>query len=222
MTPRARGRPRAYDPDKAINAILRVFWINGFDATSLDDLSAATNMRRPSLYQAFGNKEQIYKLALERYRNIVAKEVMRPLVTERTLVGALESAFDAAISLYSSGDPPAQGCFELSTGLTVASRSREIAQVLAEGARWRLAIAQRRLDRAQREGDLGASVDIVSRALLLRSTFESLAIQAKLGTSVESLRQLAQASTALISCSSRWCGPYRIHRTIAARVTTAR
>ena len=56
-----RGRPRAYDPETALSQAMAVFWDAGYAATSLDDLSAATGMNRPSLYGAFGDKHALYQ-----------------------------------------------------------------------------------------------------------------------------------------------------------------
>ena len=65
---KTRGRPRAYDPDRALQAAQDVFWRKGFAETSLDELSAATGMNRPSLYAAFGDKKAIYLKTMERCR----------------------------------------------------------------------------------------------------------------------------------------------------------
>src|SRR3954466_14833928 len=67
IPPKRRGRPRAYEPDVALARALDVFWKDGFAATSLDDLSAATGMNRPSLYGAFGDKRELYKKSYESY-----------------------------------------------------------------------------------------------------------------------------------------------------------
>ena len=66
--PKRRGRPRAYQPEVALARALDVFWKEGFSATSLDDLSAATGMNRPSLYGAFGDKRELYIKSYESYR----------------------------------------------------------------------------------------------------------------------------------------------------------
>src|SRR3954451_6934537 len=66
--PRKRGRPRTYDPDLALSRAMDVFWKDGFAGTSLDELSAATGMNRPSLYGAFGDKRDLYIKAYQHYR----------------------------------------------------------------------------------------------------------------------------------------------------------
>ena len=66
--PKRRGRPRAYEPDVALARRSTCSGRDGFAATSLDDLSAATGMNRPSLYGAFGDKRELYIKSYERYR----------------------------------------------------------------------------------------------------------------------------------------------------------
>ncbi len=68
VEPKRRGRPRAYQPEVALARALDVFWKEGFAGTSLDDLSAATGMNRPSLYGAFGDKRELYIKSYQRYR----------------------------------------------------------------------------------------------------------------------------------------------------------
>src|SRR6478736_4222677 len=69
VAPKRRGRPRAYQPEIALGKALDLFRKGGFAATSLDDLSAATGMNRPSLYGAFGDKRGLYIKAYQRYRD---------------------------------------------------------------------------------------------------------------------------------------------------------
>src|SRR5258707_2113008 len=78
VVPKRRGRPRAYQPDIALGKALDLFRKDGFAATSLDDLSAATGMNRPSLYGAFGDKRELYIKSYARYRDD-ARSVMREI-----------------------------------------------------------------------------------------------------------------------------------------------
>src|SRR5271154_7290423 len=79
---RRRGRPRAFEPETALTQALDVFWQDGFAATSLDDLSAATGLNRPSLYGAFGDKRALYLQAYRQYRKR-ANEALAPLFQAR-------------------------------------------------------------------------------------------------------------------------------------------
>src|SRR5437773_766249 len=62
-----RGRPRAFDPDAALERAMHVFWAKGYEGATLSDLTRAMRINRPSLYAAFGNKEQLFRKVLDRY-----------------------------------------------------------------------------------------------------------------------------------------------------------
>src|SRR6266550_1867348 len=64
-----RGRPRAFDPDAALDRAMHVFWAKGYEGASLSNLTRAMRINRPSLYAAFGNKEQLFRKVLDRYMN---------------------------------------------------------------------------------------------------------------------------------------------------------
>src|ERR1700684_4513583 len=101
--PLRRGRPRQYDPDQALAKAAAAFWKGGFAATSLDELSAATGMNRPSLYAAFGDKRALYLKAYAHYRAEV-REIFRPIfLAEAPLRDKLRRILVAALDLYSSG-----------------------------------------------------------------------------------------------------------------------
>src|SRR5690349_19624427 len=98
--PKRRGRPRAYDPDTALDRARDLFWDAGFAATSLDALAAATGMNRPSLYLAFGDKRALYRQILDRYRGFARDALAEALSPERPLREAIGAVYRRAIGLY--------------------------------------------------------------------------------------------------------------------------
>src|SRR6266704_1320250 len=100
--PKRRGRPRAYEPEIALARALDVFWKDGFAATSLDDLSAATGMNRPSLYGAFGDKRELYKKSYERYRNRARVRMGEVFAADMPLRPRLLRIYGIALDMYLS------------------------------------------------------------------------------------------------------------------------
>src|SRR5437879_9656892 len=115
VAPKRRGRPRAYQPEIALGKALDLFRKDGFAATSLDDLSAATGMNRPSLYGAFGDKRELYIKSYQRYRADARAAMLDIFRDELPIRQRLERSFAVALDIYLSGDAGPRGCFTVMT-----------------------------------------------------------------------------------------------------------
>src|SRR5215472_8400576 len=128
-----RGRPRAYDAEEALAQARDAFWDGGYTGTSLDDLSDATGMNRPSLYGAFGDKRALYLETLDRYRELGREAMKEELSYQLPLADALRRVFARAISIYAAGRHGARGCYLVGTAATESVLDQEIRSVFAAG-----------------------------------------------------------------------------------------
>ena len=187
----ARGRPRTFDEDAALNAAVQVFWHKGLAATSLDDLAAAMQMNRPSIYNAFGNKDTIYRKALERFCGQLDAGMAETLGADSSLQAGLMAFFGRAIAVY-SGTRPAMGCLMICTAPSAALSHPEVGADL-RGLIARLDLGfTRRLQRAQQEGELPPHAQPALTAKLLQATLHTLALRARAGASKRELKALAR------------------------------
>ena len=131
--PKRRGRPRAYEPDIALGKALDLFRKQGFAATSLDDLSEATGMNRPSLYGAFGDKRELYIKSYQRYREDARASMVEIFRQEMPLRQRLERIYAAALNIYLSGETSPRGCFTVVTAASEAVADPEIRAMVIEG-----------------------------------------------------------------------------------------
>ena len=107
MSKKARGRPRNYDPDRALETALEAFARAGFAGTSLDDISAATGMNRPSLYAAFGDKKSIYRKAVDKFNREFLERLGQALFAGAGLEDDLVGFYLATFPVYlAPGDAP--------------------------------------------------------------------------------------------------------------------
>ncbi|RUL66364.1 TetR/AcrR family transcriptional regulator [Dyella dinghuensis] len=187
-----RGRPRAYEPETALRQAAEAFWKSGYSGTSLDDISAATGMNRPSLRAAFGDKHDIYVRALSGYWELKFAAMHKALESGGTLAEALMKVYDAALSIYFSGDDQVLGCFVVGTAVTEAPGDPQILEIAAEGFRALDAAFEARFKLARTAGELKQGADPKTLALLASATMHSIAIRARTGTSRNDLRKLAQ------------------------------
>jgi len=184
------GRPREFDADKALGRALKVFWRKGYEGTSLPDLTKAMGINRPSLYAAFGNKEALFRKAIDRYVEISACHVRQALQapTARQVVRRL---WQESIDLVTNARNP-RGCFlvqsALACGDAADSLRREMIKRRAAGE----AALRERLERALAEGDLPSDADPAALAKFVFTLTHGMAVQAASGASREQLQRVAE------------------------------
>ncbi|MFT4064597.1 TetR/AcrR family transcriptional regulator [Paraburkholderia sp.] len=203
---RPRGRPRNYDSRQALNDARDAFWHGGYSGTSLDALSEATGMNRPSLYGAFGDKHALYLDTLDRYVEVGRNAMETALHGDRPLADALLAVYDGALALYLPPGEVPRGCFLIGTAVVESRADAEVRGKLASGLATFDAAFERRLQRAQAEGELDASANPALLAKVASAILHSLALRSRAGDSRDSLRATAQAGVALICGTSGTSG----------------
>lgn len=176
--PKRRGRPRAYEPDVALGRALDLFRRDGFSATSLDDLSAATGMNRPSLYGAFGDKRELYIKSYQRYRDDARTAMVDIFRSEAPLRERLKRIYAIALDIYTEGESP-RGCFTVMTAASEAVSDPAIRGMVLEGFVELDKAFATCFGIAKERGELPASTDATVLAHLASATIHTVAIRAR-------------------------------------------
>ena len=177
--PKRRGRPRAYQPDVALARALDVFWKEGFSGTSLDDLSAATGMNRPSLYGAFGDKRDLYIKSYEAYRDRARLRMGEAFAADIPMREMLEKVYAIALDMYLSGKDGPRGCFTVMTATSEAVFDPAIRDLVVTGLVETDRFFARIFKRAHERGELAASADPQVLAHLASATLHTIAVRAR-------------------------------------------
>ena len=198
---KGRGRPRAYDPQTALQQALGVFWNTGYSGASLDSIASAAGMNRPSLYAAFGDKHALYIKALDQYWQ-TAHTAMQAALTDNTLTleQALTGFYEGQLARYFSGDGQPRGCFAIGTATTEAVEDPQIRDELSARLSQLDADLEARLQTAIESGELKPGTDPAALAVLASSLLHSISIRARAGKSREELTGLARNAVNVI-CS---------------------
>jgi TetR/AcrR family transcriptional regulator, copper-responsive repressor len=200
--PKRRGRPRAYDPDKALAQATEAFWKKGYSGTSLDDLSAATGMNRPSLYAAFGDKRDLYLKALNQYWTQGGQLMRDAFQGDGPLRDALMAAYTYALSLYFPRGARGRGCFAISTATTEALEEPKIRELLAQGLDWLDHNFEKRIRVGQARGEIAPDADPRALALIASATMYTMALRARAGMPRSEVEALARSAVNVI-CGRR-------------------
>jgi TetR/AcrR family transcriptional repressor of nem operon len=118
-------RPRSFNPDEALDLARDVFWQRGFQGTSLDDITAATGLAKPSLYAAFGDKNALFLKVLDRYHQRIIANAERVLNEGPSARDAIERWLTGFVP-FCSGVRGSRGCLSINTAADGASEQKEV------------------------------------------------------------------------------------------------
>jgi AcrR family transcriptional regulator len=179
------GRPRSFDTDQALDRALRVFWQKGYEGASLSDLTRAMGINRPSLYAAFGNKEALFREALDRYAEGHASYIQEAL-GEPTARSVAERLLHGAANLLTNPATP-RGCLMVQGALSCGKAADPIRHELALRRAGGEAAIRQRFERAIRDGDLPADTDSADLARFVATVIHGMSVQAAGGASRKEL-----------------------------------
>jgi TetR/AcrR family transcriptional regulator, copper-responsive repressor len=193
-----RGRPRAYEPDVALGQALALFRKDGYAATSLDDLSAAMGMNRPSLYGAFGDKRALYIKSYQRYRDDYSATAVDIFKADIAIRERLRRFYGAALDIYLLGGDGPRGCFTVMTVASDAIADPEIRAMVLKGFGDLDDAFTWCFNTAIRKGELPAGADVAALSQLAAATLYSLAVRARAGIARNQLETIVQGAIDLM------------------------
>ena len=185
---RPRGRPRGFIAEEVLEKVRAVFMAKGFTGASLDELAAAAGLNRPSLYAAFGDKEQLYIATLRFYGSKSIEGLDAILAGPGTIQRRLARVYSAAIDLYTA-PPHRPGCMIVGTAAVESPTYPRIGEAAAE----LLAGIEKSLERAFAASDLAKKPTPAARARMAGAIMYAIAIRARLGAKAADLKSFANS-----------------------------
>lgn len=185
-----RGRPLAFDQAKALEAAMHVFWAHGYEGTSMAELTEALGINKPSIYAAFGNKEELFRKALARYMAGPAVFVAeaRSAATARQVV---ENFLMQAVDFFSDQATP-NGCLMVQAALTCGPNSSVIQQELIAYRKHFEKSFAARFELAKTQGDLPQGANVTDLAKYLATIHQGLSVQASSGATKAELTAVVE------------------------------
>ncbi len=188
---------KSFDRDEALLAALQVFWRQGFERTSYDDLVKEASASRYGLYQEFGDKRSLYLAALDRYRDGPVTSLLGPLEEEGAGLSELKDYFANLVSAFRN-PTAAKGCFMSLSAMDLAPHDTEIAlRVRANFARVRGAY-EVALKQAQSDGDWPTTRDAAAVAAVLYAVVQGAAVLQRGGEDTSQIAGYVESSAVML------------------------
>jgi AcrR family transcriptional regulator len=190
-----RGRPRSFDRDEALQRAMELFWEKGFDNTSLTDLTTAMGINSPSLYAAFGSKEQLFSDAVSLYNRTEGPEIWNAIETGKTARESIAGYLKATARAFTKPGKPA-GCLIVLGALHSSDSNPGICQALRAVRAENVEMLRQRLDVAIAAGELPTSLDSRAMATFYTTVQQGMSIQARDGASRRMLEAIGDGAMA--------------------------
>ncbi len=185
----ARGRPRSFDVEEALDRALLVFWRKGYEGASLPDLTKAMGISRPSLYAAFGNKESLFRKVLDRYTKGPAAYICKALEAP-TAREVVERIFRGTLEAQTCPKNP-RGCLMVQGALSCGDSAEPVRNELIARRKAGEKALRARLQRAESEGALPDDADPAALARYVLTVVQGMSIQAASGATRKDLQKVA-------------------------------
>lgn len=185
-----RGRPRVFDMDEALDKALEIFWKRGYEGASIAELTETLGINKPSLYAAFGNKEELFNKTLSRY---VAGPVafIQEAINQPSAYEVAQSFLTKAVEFFTDTKHP-KGCLIVQAALSVSADSLLVQDLLTK---YRYSYEQqlaKRFEKAKEEGDLPTDANAETLAKFLSTLHQGMSVQVTSGASKEELMQVVE------------------------------
>jgi AcrR family transcriptional regulator len=185
------GRPRGFDRSQAVERALRLFWANGYEGTSLADLTKALGIVPPSLYAAFGSKEGLFKEAIKLYGARYGLDLAAMADTDHSARVALERLLQEAARAFSRQNMP-RGCFIASGMLNCGTDVEALSDFVAAKRSAMVQMIERCVVRGVEAGELDRSTDVAALAQFFGAVIEGMSVQARDGARRKDLEKIVE------------------------------
>ncbi|MER8153841.1 TetR/AcrR family transcriptional regulator [Streptomyces sp. NPDC094472] len=186
------GRPRGFDADEALERAMLVFWKHGYEGASTANLTNAMGISTTSMYAAFGNKEKLFRKALERYTEGPSAYLARAM-EEPTALGVATAILTGTVRTTTRPANP-HGCLGVQSALTVSDSGQEVRDLLVAWRNSGCSRVQERFQRAVDDGDLPPDADPGLLARYITTFAYGIAVQAASGLGRDELQEMADAA----------------------------
>lgn len=190
-------RHKEFDETEALEAAMHAFWSRGYEGTSLSDLESSMQLTRTSIYNAFGNKQQLFNQAIDHYQNTVLSRMLEILDSGRTIQDGVRRFLNSVVDLHFDEDTPG-GCLVVLSILEREQHQTETVVALEKIVAQMQKVIQARIKHAQDTGQVDAAIDARSVSTSIVAAATGIMVMGKAGFTRSALRKVSDTVCGLL------------------------
>lgn len=183
------GRPRQFDEERALDAAMHLFWSQGYEATSTQDLCEVTGLGRSSIYNTFRSKHDLFTLALEQYTRVTGERLLELVGGDEPGRDRIRALFDDCVA--TAIEEGRDGCFGVNSSIELGPRDEAVDELLRRNTEERVRIVKAVIEEGQRDGSINAERDALSASRFVFANIGAIRMAARGGHGRPMLESIA-------------------------------
>ena len=169
-------RKREFDENEAVKQAMQLFWVQGYEKTSMEDLVNHMGVHRKSIYDTFGNKHELFIKALEYYKDTIGQEMMQYIDKEESALDKIKALFDFS---RISNEEQAKGCLVVNTAVELSPHDEVIAQIVKTNFSETEKVIHQLLQQGQTTGEFSSRLDLAATTRFIHNSLIGIRVQLK-------------------------------------------
>jgi len=191
-------RKREFDEEEALMQAMQLFWVQGYEMTSMEDLVNSMGVHRKSIYDTFGNKHELFIKALEYYTTIIGQQLLLHIEAEKTALGKIKALFNFS---RMSNEKQAKGCFVVNTGVELSLHDKAIAEIVSSSFLETEKVIYQLLQMGQITGEFSSALDLGATTQFIHNSLVGIRVQLKTTNDKEKIKQIIDMTLGILKSS---------------------
>jgi len=169
-------RKREFDEVEALKQAMQLFWVQGYEKTSMDDLVNHMGVHRKSIYDTFGNKHELFIKVLEYYKTSIGQQMLQHIANKESALDKIKALFE--LSRFSN-EEQAKGCLVVNTAVELSLHDEVIAQIVRTNFDETEKVIYQLLQQGQTKGEFSSQLDLAVTTKFIHNALIGIRVQLK-------------------------------------------
>lgn len=188
-------RKREFDETEALKQAMELFWVQGYEKTSMEELVTAMGVHRKSIYDTFGNKHELFLKVLAYYKEIMGQQLLAVVENEKTALGKIKTLFDYA---WVNNTKEAKGCLMVNTGVELSPHDQAIAEIVQLNFLETEKVIYQLVEHGQKSGEFSPLLDLGTTAQFVHNSLIGIRVQLKTTEDKEKLKPIIDMTLSVL------------------------